>query len=161
MEQERGTSSDKGSASKSKKSKPSDKKREALLAKQAARKFKGATAPDPALGVSLEEFTAFTEYLKSSKRILALLGAGLSASSGVATFRGADRLWRGYEPSDLSDNEAFFKDPVLVWWIFTDRMAKSQRASPNAGHHALTKLAESNSEFFAINQNIDGTYWTA
>lgn len=134
----------------------SDKKREILIAKQAQRKFRGASAPDPSLGVSLEDFTEFTTHLKSSKRILALIGAGLSASSGIATFRGHDRLWRGEDQSDLSDAEVFSSDPLKVWWLFTDRMRKAQDAKPNAAHYALTKLAKRNPEFFAINQNIDG-----
>ncbi|KAF2798768.1 NAD-dependent deacetylase sirtuin-5 [Melanomma pulvis-pyrius CBS 109.77] len=141
---------------KSKKSSAADKKLEALRAKQEKRKFKGASILDPSLDISLDEFTSFTAHLKFSKRVFALLGAGLSVSSGMATFRGSDRHWRGHEPSDLSDIGAFATDPATVWWFFSHRMMKAQNATPNPGHLALAKLAESNSQFFAVNQNIDG-----
>ncbi|KAF2108092.1 NAD-dependent deacetylase sirtuin-5 [Lophiotrema nucula] len=113
-------------------------------------------APNPDLGLSLEAFTEFTDLVKRSPRIFALIGAGLSASCGLATFRGEDRLWRGLEPADLGWASKFDEDPVLVWWLFTDRMMRSQRAKPNAGHVALAKLAEQHPGFFAVNQNVDG-----
>ncbi|KAF2829028.1 DHS-like NAD/FAD-binding domain-containing protein [Ophiobolus disseminans] len=128
-----------------------------LKAKQEKRKFRSTTLPSPELNIPIDEFTTFTAYLKSSKRIFALLGAGLSASSGLATYRGNDRvMWRGIEPSTLSTIEAFWEDPVLVWWKFTDRMRGAQEAMPNRGHVALTKLAREKEGFFAVNQNIDG-----
>ncbi|KAK3307840.1 putative SIR2 family histone deacetylase [Chaetomium strumarium] len=134
----------------------SDKKLDALKAKQAKRKFRGTSAPDPSLGISLDEFTSFTQHLQSSKRIFALLGAGLSVASGLATFRGSDRLWRGHEPQDLSDAQAFFDDPAKVWWFFSHRMMGAQKAEPNAAHYALARLACAKRGFFAVNQNIDG-----
>ncbi|KAG9194818.1 hypothetical protein G6011_04853 [Alternaria panax] len=128
----------------------------ALKTKQKMRKFRGTTTPDPALGIDVDEFTSFTQYLRSSKRILALIGAGLSVSSGLSTFRGDDRRWRGIEPQELSNIEALSQDPVKVWWFFSDRMKRAQEAKPNRGHIALAKLANEKDEFFAINQNIDG-----
>jgi NAD-dependent deacetylase sirtuin 5 len=133
-----------------------DKKVAALKAKQEKRKFKGTSAPNSDLGISLDEFTSFTQYLKSSKRIFALIGAGLSVSSGMATYRGSDRHWRGLEPSTLSEIGVFLKTPAKVWWFFSHRMMKAQNATPNAGHFALAKLAQSNPNFFAVNQNVDG-----
>jgi hypothetical protein len=137
-------------------SKAKDTEREAPLAKQAKRRFRGVSMPDPSVGIAFDEFTSFTNFLKSSKRVFALLGAGLSASSGLATFRGSDRFWRGKEPSTLSDAQAFYNDPVEVWWMFSYRMMKAQSAKPNAAHLALTKLAQTHEGFFAVNQNIDG-----
>ena len=133
-----------------------DRKVAALRAKQENRKFKGTSAPDPDLGISLDEFTSFTQYLKSSKRIFALIGAGLSVTSGMATYRGPDRHWRGLEPSTLSDADTFLNSPAEVWWFFSHRMEKAQNAQPNAGHFALGKLAQHNPNFFAVNQNVDG-----
>lgn len=87
----------------------------ALKAKQEKRKLRTTTLPSPDLNIPLDEFAEFTAHLKSSQRIFALIGAGLSASSGITTYRGNDaRLWRGMEPSTLSDIESFWKDPVLV-----------------------------------------------
>ncbi|KAF2866439.1 DHS-like NAD/FAD-binding domain-containing protein [Massariosphaeria phaeospora] len=134
----------------------SDKKLDALKAKQQKRKFRGTSTPDPSLNVSLEDFTSFTQHLQASRRIFALLGAGLSVASGLATFRGSDRLWRGHEPQDLSDAQVFFEDPVKVWWFFSQRMMGAQEAEPNAAHFALAKLASAKEGFFAVNQNIDG-----
>ena len=139
-----------------KRSSAGDKKVAALKAKQEKRKFKGTSAPHPDLGISLDEFTSFTQYLKSSKRVFALIGAGLSVSSGMATYRGSDRHWRGLEPSTLSEIEAFLNSPAKVWWFFSHRMMKAQNATPNAGHFALAKLAQNNQNFFAVNQNVDG-----
>jgi hypothetical protein len=130
----------------------------ALKTKQEMRKFRGTTTPDPALGIDMDEYTSFTQYLQSSKRILALIGAGLSVSSGLSTFRGEDRRWRGIEPQELSNIEALSDDPVRVWWFFSDRMKRAQEAKPNRGHIALSKLAKEKDGFFAINQNIDGKH---
>ncbi|KAH7069151.1 putative SIR2 family histone deacetylase [Paraphoma chrysanthemicola] len=112
--------------------------------------------PDPAIGIPLDDFTSFAQHLQSSTRIFALIGAGLSVSSGLSTFRGNDRRWRGAEPQTLSDIDAFWDDPVLVWWFFTDRMKRAQESRPNRGHVALAKLAEAKKGYFAVNQNIDG-----
>ncbi|KAH7088755.1 DHS-like NAD/FAD-binding domain-containing protein [Paraphoma chrysanthemicola] len=133
----------------------------ALKSKQERRKFRGSSTPDPAIGIPLDDFTSFAQHLQSSKRIFALIGAGLSVSSGLSTFRGNDRRWRGAELQTLSDIDAFWDDPVLVWWFFTDRMKRAQEARPNRGHVALAKLAEAKEGFFAVNQNIDGLYQRA
>lgn len=127
-----------------------------LKAKQSKRKFRSTTLPSPSLNIPLDDFTSFTAHLQTSTRIFALIGAGLSASSGLVTFRGNDRHWRGIEPQNLSDIEAFWKDPVRVWWFFSDRMKRAQNARPNGAHIALAKLAREKEGFFAVNQNIDG-----
>lgn len=146
-------------ASQSENRKGKNKLQNKLRNKQASRKFHGASAPDPSLSLSPnDEFASFTKLLESSTRVFALLGAGLSASSGLATFRGTDRFWRGMDPMDLSDAQAFYSDPVKVWWLFTHRMMLAQNAKPNAGHFALAKLAKMKKGFFAVNQNIDGKW---
>ena len=86
--------------------KPKLKATATLKAEQEMRKFRGTDTPDPTLGIDMNEFTSFTQHLRSSKRILALIGAGLSVGSGLVTFRGDDTRWRGIEPQDLSNIEA-------------------------------------------------------
>ncbi|KAF7553181.1 hypothetical protein G7Z17_g3799 [Cylindrodendrum hubeiense] len=98
---------------------------------------------------------AFHEVLRSSKRILALCGAGLSASSGLPTFRGAGGLWRNYEATQLATMNAFRTDPGLVWLFYGYRRHMSLGAEPNPAHHALAALARENKDFICLTQNVD------
>ncbi|KAJ9151256.1 Sir2 family protein [Pleurostoma richardsiae] len=102
------------------------------------------------------DIAAFHEVLKSSKRILALCGAGLSASSGLPTFRGAGGLWRNYEATGLATPEAFDHDPGLVWLFYQYRRHMALKVEPNPGHHALAALAQANPDFLCLSQNVDG-----
>lgn len=106
---------------------------------------------------SLEEkIEDFSECLKNSKRVLALLGAGLSAASGLPTFRGAGGFWRTYEATELATPEAFEENPGLVWEFYSYRRHMSLEATPNPGHYALAKLAEVHPDFTTMSQNVDG-----
>ena len=125
-------------------------------AKQQQRKVPKATLPDPALDISLDDYTSFVTCLKSSRRIMALLGAGLSAASGVPTFRGAGGFWREHDATDLATPEAFEKDPSLVWQFYNFRRHNALKAKPNRAHFALAKLAKVKPDFLVISQNIDG-----
>ncbi|KAF4980121.1 hypothetical protein FZEAL_3811 [Fusarium zealandicum] len=98
---------------------------------------------------------AFHEVLRSSKRILALTGAGLSASSGLPTFRGAGGLWRNHDATSLATPDAFSHDPGLVWLFYGYRRHMSLRAEPNPAHHALAALAHKNKDFLCLTQNVD------
>ncbi|CEJ85685.1 hypothetical protein VHEMI03843 [[Torrubiella] hemipterigena] len=98
---------------------------------------------------------AFHEVLRSSRRILALCGAGLSASSGLATFRGAGGYWRNYDATALASYNAFKRDPGLVWLFYAYRRHMALKAKPNAAHHALTALAQKRPEFLCLTQNVD------
>lgn len=92
-------------------------------------------------------------------RILALCGAGLSAASGLATFRGSTAaLWHTHDPTTLATPEAFAADPGLVWRFYAYRRHTALAAQPNAGHHALTALANNLPEgsFLCLTQNVDG-----
>lgn len=99
---------------------------------------------------------SFSAHLQSSKRILALLGAGLSASSGLPTFRGADGLWRTHDAMSLATPEAFNADPALVWQFYNYRRHMSLKAQPNKAHIALAELAKRNDGFMTLSQNVDG-----
>jgi len=109
------------------------------------------------IGISAQDFASFSTHLQSSRRILVICGAGLSASSGMATFRGAGGLWRTHSAKDLATPEAFARDPALVWQWTADRRRAAMTAKPNAGHEALTKLAmERGQDMLTVTMNIDG-----
>lgn len=110
-------------------------------------------------GVSAADLQSFTEHLKGCRRILALLGAGLSASSGLPTFRGAGGLWRSYDAASLATPEAFERNPGLVWQFYGYRRHMSLQAEPNKAHYALAELSRRNKEFITLSQNVDGMSW--
>ena len=74
-----------------------------------------------------------------------LTGAGISAESGVPTFRGADGLWKNYKPEDLATPEAFARDPRLVWEWYNWRREIITKAQPNAAHRALVQAGNQES----------------
>ncbi|KAI1444991.1 DHS-like NAD/FAD-binding domain-containing protein [Annulohypoxylon stygium] len=102
---------------------------------------------------SIEEFK---ELFNSSDRVLALCGAGLSAASGLPTFRGAGGLWRNHEPTSLATPDAFEEDPSLVWLFYAWRRHMALKAKPNRGHYALAELAKKKENFLCLTQNVDG-----
>ncbi len=87
-----------------------------------------------------------------------LTGAGISAESGIPTFRGANGLWRDCKPEDLANPEAFARDPRLVWEWYNWRREIIARAQPNAAHGALVKLEIAKPRFTLITQNVDGLH---
>ncbi len=88
--------------------------------------------------------------------IVVLTGAGVSAESGVPTFRAADGLWEGRRVEDVATPEAFRRDPVLVQRFYDDRRAALARVVPNAAHLALARLdAEWPGGFLLVTQNVD------
>jgi hypothetical protein len=103
---------------------------------------------------------AFHAVLKESKKILALCGAGLSAASGLPTFRGAGGLWRNHKSTDLATPEAFAADPGLVWLFYAYRRHMALKAQPNAGHYALAELARRRDGFMCLSQNVDSKFVT-
>ncbi|KAI5860564.1 DHS-like NAD/FAD-binding domain-containing protein [Durotheca rogersii] len=98
----------------------------------------------------------FRNFLSSSNRIVALCGAGLSAASGLPTFRGAGGLWRTHSPTSLATPDAFEDDPALVWLFYAWRKHMAIKASPNRGHYALAELAKRRENFLCLTQNVDG-----
>lgn len=88
------------------------------------------------------------------KRLVVLTGAGISAESGLQTFRGSDGLWEGYAIEDVATPEAWERNPVLVQRFYNERRKSVMDAQPNAGHLALAKL-QSAFDVQIITQNID------
>ena len=87
-----------------------------------------------------------------------LTGAGISAESGVPTFRGPGGLWKDYRPEDLATPEAFAKDPRLVWEWYNWRRELIAKAQPNAAHKALVQLEIQKRQYTLITQNVDGLH---
>ena len=88
-------------------------------------------------------------------RVLVLTGAGVSAESGIPTFRGKDGYWRNLDPTKLATPEAFARDPQLVWDWYRERRERIRNAQPNAAHAAIAKLAQHADEFLLVTQNVD------
>lgn len=106
--------------------------------------------------VPQKELESFQAHLNQSTRILALLGAGLSASSGLPTFRGAGGLWRTHDATSLATPQAFERDPGLVWQFYSYRRHMALKAKPNPAHYALAELARKKEGFITLSQNVDG-----
>ena len=88
--------------------------------------------------------------------IVILTGAGISAESGVPTFRGPDGLWEGHRIEDVATPEAFRRDPLLVQRFYDARRAALANVEPNPAHHALARLdREFDGELLVITQNVD------
>ena len=102
------------------------------------------------------DLQAFTEHLRYSTNILALCGAGLSAASGLPTFRGAGGLWRSYDATELATPHAFAANPGLVWQFYSYRRHMALKAQPNPAHRALAELARRKRNFITLTQNVDG-----
>lgn len=98
------------------------------------------------------------ELIESASCITVLTGAGISAESGIPTFRGKNGLWREYRSEDLATPEAFARDPRLVWEWYEWRRKIIRDAKPNPGHYALAELENRKRNFTIITQNIDGLH---
>jgi len=99
--------------------------------------------------------------LADAQAITVLTGAGISADSGVPTFRGRDGLWRNFRAEDLATPEAFERDPRLVWEWYNWRRELIATKQPNAAHHAIVELERRCPRFWLITQNVDGLHRAA
>ncbi len=88
-------------------------------------------------------------------RVFVITGAGVSAESGIPTFRGKDGYWRNLDPAKLATPEAFARDPQLVWDWYRERRHLIRDAPTNAAHEAIAKLAQHGDEFLLVTQNVD------
>ncbi|RPD61892.1 DHS-like NAD/FAD-binding domain-containing protein [Lentinus tigrinus ALCF2SS1-7] len=111
-----------------------------------------------------QDMPSFVSTLKSSKHIIAIAGAGLSAASGIPTFRGTGGLWRKYDAVGLATPEAFKANPSRVWQFYHYRREKALAAQPNQGHLALAMFSIPSlrekivpgASFTLVTQNVDG-----
>jgi NAD-dependent deacetylase len=113
--------------------------------------------------LTLEAFDAgLIAAIRSARFVAALTGAGISAESGLATFRDAQTgLWARFDPRELATPSAFARNPQLVWDWYAWRRVLAAKAEPNAGHLALAALERRAPEFALITQNVDGLHQRA
>jgi len=97
-------------------------------------------------------------WLSSAASIAVLTGAGISAESGIPTFRGPGGLWKNFRAESLATPEAFARDPRLVWEWYDWRRAIISTAEPNAGHLALAAVERQAARFTLVTQNVDGLH---
>ena len=95
------------------------------------------------------------EWLKQASSVAVLTGAGVSAESGVPTFRGKNGLWKQYRAEDLATPQAFARDPKLIWEWYDWRRGLLAQAKPNPGHRALAEIEKLVPKFTLITQNVD------
>ena len=95
------------------------------------------------------------------RSVAILTGAGISAESGVPTFRGKEGLWRTYRPEELATPSAFRRDPVLVWEWYNWRRERIGACAPNAAHSTLIAMEAAFPDFSLITQNVDGLHQLA
>jgi NAD-dependent deacetylase len=99
--------------------------------------------------------------LQSARSVCVLTGAGVSAESGVPTFRGEEGLWKKFRPEELANFQAFIRNPELVWEWYAFRRKVIRDVKPNAGHIALVEIEKSVSEFTLVTQNVDNLHQRA
>ena len=104
------------------------------------------------------ELAALAGRLRKSSRVTVLTGAGVSAASGVPTFRGPEGLWRTFRAEELATPEAFARDPRLVWEWYEWRRQAIARAAPNRAHHVLAAWSRRFPAFALVTQNVDGLH---
>jgi NAD-dependent deacetylase len=111
--------------------------------------------------VDLAPILPYLAELKAGRPLAVLTGAGVSAESGLPTFRGPDGLWEGNRPEELATPQAFAKDPLKVWRFYEWRREKVRAARPNAAHVALARLEQILPQVTLVTQNVDGLHRVA
>ena len=96
--------------------------------------------------------------LQAAARVAVLTGSGVSAASGIPTFRGAGGLWRRYRAEDLATPQAYARDPELVWEWYKMRFDIVAAAEPNEAHRLLAEMEAKTSDFTLVTQNVDGLH---
>lgn len=101
------------------------------------------------------------ERLRAARAVTVLTGAGISAESGLPTFRGVNGLWRDRRVAELASPQGFARDPRLVWTWYNERRSAHASAAPNAGHDAIAALEGRVRDFTLVTQNVDSLHLRA
>jgi NAD-dependent deacetylase len=121
----------------------------------------GPSAPLPA-GVDPAAFARARALLGEARRLVVFTGAGVSAESGIPTFRDAlEGLWSSFDPMRLATEAGFRADPPLVWRWYGERRARIGQARPNAAHVAIAQAARAGRAVTVLTQNVDGLHQRA
>lgn len=105
-----------------------------------------------------EDLARAKEMISRAEALVVLTGAGISAESGVPTFRGEEGLWKTYRAEELATPQAFSQNPVLVWEWYQWRRRLIAGVKPNPGHLALARLEDKANNFLLLTQNVDGLH---
>ena len=112
--------------------------------------------PDSAAITSVDVPASLLDILVQAQRVVVFTGAGVSAESGISTFRdGNDGLWARFNPQELATQRAFRANPARVWGWYEARRAAIRRATPNPGHHAIAGMARHFDALSVVTQNVD------
>lgn len=109
----------------------------------------------------IKDIEIIVEKLIDSERVAVLTGAGVSAESGIKTFRDPDGLWAKFNPAELASAQGFLSNPELVWEWYNHRRSVLEEAKPNPGHYALAELEKLTNNFTLTTQNVDGLHQQA
>lgn len=101
------------------------------------------------------------DHLRRARAVCVLTGAGVSAESGIPTFRGGDGLWDRYDPAELASEAGFRRDPRLVWEWYAFRQRAIASARPNAAHETIAAMERHYPRFTLVTQNVDGLHQRA
>ena len=108
-----------------------------------------------------ESVAEAAEILRWAQRVVAFTGAGVSAESGVPTFRGAGGLWEGHPVEELASPRGFYADPVKVWRFYEERRRNLANVKPNPAHRVLAGWQERFPRYAVVTQNVDGLHQAA
>ena len=101
---------------------------------------------------------SFLNKLSKSDKVVFFTGAGISAESGIPTFRGKDGIWNKLKPEELANFNAFMRNPKMVWEWYTHRKKIIHDSKPNAGHFAIAEMQNLFDEVTVVTQNIDNLH---
>jgi NAD-dependent deacetylase len=109
-----------------------------------------------------QQLRALASRVRAARAVTVMTGAGVSAASGVPTFRGPEGLWRTFRPEDLATPAAFARDPALVWEWYSWRRSRVASCRPNAAHEVLARWSQDTSrQVRVITQNVDDLHLRA
>ena len=106
----------------------------------------------------IEISDSLIDTLKNSESIVFFTGAGISAESGIATFRGKEGLWNKFKPEELANFDAFMRNPELVWEWYNYRRRIVHEAKPNAAHLTIAEMQNHFKDVTVVTQNVDNLH---